>query len=316
MLSALVLLFAMAADPLVEPVIQDCVVASIDDQYVPGADAGRLTDLKAQEGMYVTQGMELGIIDESEARAARDIKQLEFEAALHTAKSDVNIRHAKAAADVAEANLRYLEEANRRSSGTVSKIEILRAELELKKANLATEQTQEEQIEARLTAKARHAEVQAAQLALERRILRAPFEGVVTSVAKKPGEWIAAGDPVVQVVGIKRLRVMGNIDASQWGPSDLIDRSVTVTVSLPRGRSVEVPGKVTFVSPVVTLGYVPVWAEIEAPMENNLPVVRAGLRASMKVHVNSPVAQTQRMRSTQTSSNAPELPQATPAHGS
>jgi multidrug resistance efflux pump len=273
-----------------DPQVLNCVIASIDDQEVPGTDPGRLTELKVHEGTQVTQGMELGVIDESEAKAARDIKQFEFETALQAAKSDVDIRHAKAAADVADANLKFLEDANRRAQGTISMIEILRAQLELKKSKLATEQTQEKQIEARLTAKAKNAEKEAAQIALERRILRAPFDGVVTAINKKPGEWVAAGDPVMRIIGVKRLRVSGNVDATQWGPTDLEGRSVTVTIALPRGRSVNVPGKVTFVSPVVLAKKLSVYAEIETPMENDVPLVQAGLAGSMTIHVNSPVA--------------------------
>jgi multidrug efflux pump subunit AcrA (membrane-fusion protein) len=293
MLTSLLLTLALAADPArpSDPQIYDCVVASIDDQAVPGADAGVLNSLKVREGMHVTQGMEMGSVDDNEARAMVQVKQLELDVAQQKADSDINIRHAQAAADVAEATLSGYLEANRKAQGTVSAIDILRSRLELKKAQLAIEQTREEQIENQLTAKAKRAEVVAAQVALDRRILKAPFDGIVTSVVKKPGEWVAAGDPVVQLVGIKRLRVMGNLDASQWGPTDVAGRSVTVTVNLPRGRTLDVPGTVIFVSPVVTLGHLPVWAEIEAPIENDLPIVRAGLKASMMIHVNKEVAQ-------------------------
>jgi len=291
MLTSLLLVLALAADPVGDPQISDCVIASINDQFVPGADAGVLSGLKVQEGMLVTKDMEMGTIDDSEARAILQVKKLELEVAIQKGKSDINIRHAEAARDVASATLGYYKEANK-VPGTVSKAEMLKLELEVTKANLAIEQTKEQQIEDRLTANAKKAEVDAAQVALERRVLKAPFDGVVTSVIKKPGEWVAAGDPVMQVVGINRLRVMGNLDAAQWGPDDIAGRAVTVTVLLPRGRTIDVPGKVTYVSPVVTLGHLPVWAEIQAPMEDNLPVVRAGLKASMKVHVNQPVAQT------------------------
>ena len=141
----------------------------------------------------------------------------------------------------------------------------------------------------------------------------------MTSIDKKPGEWIAAGDPVMQIVGIKRLRVSGNVDATQWGPTDLAGRSVTVTITLPRGRKVNVPGKVTFVSPVVTLKKLPVYAEIETPMENDLPLVQAGLEGSMTIHVNSPVAATTpaatkpAARAPAATSTTKERPIATPA---
>ena len=56
---------------------------------------------------------------------------------------------------------------------------------------------------------------------------------------------------------------------------------------LPRDRVVKVPGKIVFVSPVVAPGdELPVWAEIDTPMEDGRPLVRAGLKAKMTVHVN------------------------------
>ncbi len=292
MLTSLLLTLVLAADPApnADPMISDCVIASIDDRPVPGADAGVLTNLKVREGMPVTRGMEIGLIDDSEAQANLAIKQFEYEATIQKAESDINIRHAEATAAVEDATLKSLEEANKKSSGTVSAIDILRSKLQLKKAQLATEQTREEQIENQLTAKAKKAEVGAAQVALNRRILTAPFDGVVTELIKKPGEWIAIGEPVVHIVGIKRLRVMGNLDARQWGPADVGGRDVTVEVALPRGRTVKVPGTVTYVSPVVTLDHMPVWAEIDVPMENDLPLVRAGTRGSMTIHVSRPVA--------------------------
>ena len=292
MLTSLLLTLVLAADPApnAEPTISDCVIASIDDRPVPGADAGVLTSLKVREGMPVTRGMEIGVIDESEARANLAIKQFEYEVTVQKANSDINIRHAQAAAALADATLEALQEANRTAKGTVSAIEIKRSQLELKKNELAIEQTREEQLENHLTSKAKKAEVGAAQVQLDRRILTAPFDGVVTEVIKKPGEWIAIGEPVVHIVGIKRLRVMGNLDARQWGPPDVAGREVTVEVVLPRGRTVKVPGLVTYVSPVVTLDHMPVWAEIDVPMENDLPLIRAGVRGSMTIHVGRPVA--------------------------
>jgi multidrug efflux pump subunit AcrA (membrane-fusion protein) len=292
MLASLLLALSIAVEPAVgDPQIYDCVIASINDQPVPAADAGVITKLNVHEGMHVVAGQEIGAVDDNEARAMLQVKQLEYDVAQQKAESMVNIKHAEAAAAVASATLGYYEEANKKAAGTVSKAEMLKWQLEVTKTELATDQAREQQIEDALTAKAKKAEVHAAQVALDRRILKAPFDGVITSVEKKPGEWAAAGDPVVYVVGIHRLRVMGNLDASQWSLNDVADRPVTVTVQLPRGRTIDVPGKVTYVSPVVTLEHLPVWAEIDVPMENNLPVVRAGLKASMTIHVNRPPIQ-------------------------
>lgn len=287
----LALALAQAEGPAGDPHITDCVITSINDQFVPANDAGRLTKLNVYEGMHVTEGMEIGQIDTSEAAANLKIKQYELNAASQAANSDVDIKHAQAAKGVAYFNLAKYQEANRKSPGAVSDIDIKHHEFELKKAELAIEQSMEKQIEARLTAKAKEAEVEAATDALKRRSLFAPFEGVVVGLEKKKDEWVAAGEPVAQIVGVKRLRIKGNLDATQWGPSDVANRKVTVEVTLPRGRKVQVPGKVTYVSPVVTLSHLPVWAEIETPMENGQPVVRAGLPGTMTIHVGQPVAE-------------------------
>jgi multidrug resistance efflux pump len=291
--TSFVLALALAADPAApagDPQIPLCEIASINAQAVPAADSGVLTLMTVTEGMRVEKGQEVGRLDDSEARAQLDVKQFEYDVANQTANSDIDIRHAKAAALVAKAGYDKLEESNRQFKGTVTAIDILKARLDWKKSELAIEQVEEKRIEAQLTAKAKNAEVGAAKVILDRRILRAPFNGVVVKVAKKPGQWVAPGEPVVELVGIDRLRVMGNLNATEWDPAEIHGRKVTVEVPLSRGRTVRVPGKVTYVSPVVALDRFAVWAEIETPIENGLPVVRAGMQAPMTIHASQPVA--------------------------
>jgi multidrug resistance efflux pump len=294
--TSLLLALALSADPKPadagEPQIPVCQVVSINDQAVPGTDPGVLMTLNVKEGMIVTKDMEIGRIDDSTARADLEVKQYEYETANQKATSSVNIRHAKAAKAVATVAVQRLKLSNDKFKGTVTDIDIKKAELEEIKAELAIEQVMEEQIEAQLAAKAKKAAVGAANVALGRHVLRAPFDGVVVKIDKRPGEWVASGEPVIHIVGINRLRVSGNLDTTAWGPADIQGRNVTVEVPLPRGRTVRVPGRVTYVSPVVALGYQAVWAEIDTPMEDGLPVVRAGSQAAMTVHVNQPVATT------------------------
>jgi len=308
--SSLLLALALAADapptsPGADPVAQLCTIGSIDDQCVPGTDPGVLLELKVREGMRVTKGMEIGRIDDNEAKALFEVKRLEAEAADQTAKSDIDIRHAEAAAKVAEAAYKKQVEANKQFKSTVTEIELLRSQLDWKKMLLAKEQADEKQIEAKLTAKAKRAEVGAADVALKRRVLRAPFDGVVVLCYKHPGEWVAAGEPIVQVVGIHRLRVSGTLEANEWAPADIENRKVTVLVQLPRGQTKNVPGVVTFVSPVVDSSKMHVWAEIEAPMEGGPPVVRAGQEATMTIHVSQPLAKQSEPAIRKTSASVP-----------
>jgi multidrug resistance efflux pump len=293
--TSLLLALALAADAPPadsnEPFISACQITSIDSQSVPATDAGVLTILRVQPGTHVKTGEEIGRIDDIEAQAQLHVKQLEYEVAKYTADSDIAIRHADLAAKVAEQVFRKLQASNARLEGTVTAIDVLKAQLDWQRSKLAIEQAKVENTEAQLTARAKNAEVGAAQVALDRRILRAPFDGIVVKVVKKPGEWVAPGEPVVHIVGIKRLNVMGNLNASDWSPADVQDRKATVEVMLPHGKIMKVSGKITYVSPVVTIGDMPVTAEIDTPMQGDLPLVRAGLSASMTIHVNQgPVA--------------------------
>jgi multidrug efflux pump subunit AcrA (membrane-fusion protein) len=293
--TSLLLALAMAADARPadsnEPFISACQITSIESQAIPAADSGVLTILRVKPGSRVKAGEEIGRIDDSEANALLHIKQLEYEVDKYKADSDIEIRYADVGARVAEKVYLKLKASNEVLKGTVTAIDVMRAQLAWQQSILGIEKAKVENTEAKLTAQAKNAEVGAAQVALDRRILRAPFDGIVVKVVKKPGEWLAPGEPVVHVVGIKRLNVMGNLDASEWSPADVQDRKVTVEVMLPHGQTIKVPGKITYVSPVVSIGDLPVTAEIDTPMQGDLPLVRAGLSASMTIHVNQgPVA--------------------------
>jgi multidrug resistance efflux pump len=278
-----------AAAPAGEANIPVAQVVSIDRQDVPGSDPGVLVSMAVKEGMRVAQGAELGRVDDREAKAQLLVKKLESDVAEQEANSDIAIRFQEASALVAQAFWEKLTLANKGAKGAVSDIEIQRAKLEWKKAELGIEKEKEQNISNKLTAKAKKAEVGAAEVVVDRRVLRAPFDGIVTFVHKHPGEWVALGEPVVEMVRVDRLGVRGSLDAQEWGAADVDGRKVTVEFNLPRGRIEKVTGKVVFVSPVVVNGKLNVWAEIETPMDKQgRPAVPAGMTAAMTVHTSQP----------------------------
>jgi multidrug resistance efflux pump len=289
----LALAMALGADGAAAPAgdanIPVAHVVPIDRQDIPGSDPGVLVSMAVKEGMRVKKGAELGRIDDREAKAQLLVKQLEAEAAEQEANSQYAIRYQEATAGVAKKAWEKLKQANRGSTNAVSEIEVLRAELEFEKASLGIKKEIEQNIANKLTAKAKNAEVGAAEVVVNRRILEAPFDGIVTFVHKHPGEWVAVGEPVVEMVRIDHLGVRGNIDAHEWTAADLDGRKVTVEFSLPHGRVEKVTGKVVYVRPVVANGQLNVWAEIETPMDKQgRPAVPAGMNAAMTVHTGQP----------------------------
>jgi multidrug efflux pump subunit AcrA (membrane-fusion protein) len=270
--------------------VENCMVVSIEDQFVPGTEAGVLATLEAKEGMRVKQDQVLGRTEYREAEAQLRIKQFDYEIAALKAKSTIAVRYAEKAAEVAKAAHYKAKVANEKSKNTVTEIEVMKLFLEYEKAVLTTEKETEAHDEAELTAKGKKAEMQAAKVALDRRVLSAPFDGVIVEVKKHPGEWVAPGEGVVRIVRVDKLRVHGLLNAALYGPGDVEGRRVTVNVSLPRGASVPIQGKIIFASPVVDVGgKLPVYAEIDNPLdENGRELVRHGLEATMTIHLKDP----------------------------
>jgi len=287
LLTTMALAVSQAAAAPADAVIDKCDVAAIQDLTVPASDPGVLIRLGVDAGVAVRKGAELATIDDREAQAQFKVKELEYQIAKQTADSDVELRNAKNAEKLAKIAHDKYEYIRNRELNAVTEIDYLQRKFEWEKAQLSIEKNQEDAKSHRLTADSKKAEADAAKVALDRRTLIAPFDGVVVKTYAQVGEWLQPGEPVVQVMRIDKLRVYGNLDASKWTRSDIDGRKVTVEVMLPRGREVKVIGKIVFVSPVVGVGgKLPVWAEIDTPMERGLPLVSAGMEARMIIHTN------------------------------
>ena len=94
-------------------------------------------------------------------------------------------------------------------------------------------------------------ELQMAQRELERRILRAPIDGVVTEVAIEPGEWAQPGKMVLHIVDTVKSFLEVNINVSDIYARDLKQNS-QLTIQFKAGeKDIQKIGKVTFISPMV-----------------------------------------------------------------
>jgi multidrug resistance efflux pump len=272
---------------LADPVDEKCVLSSIVDIQVPAEEAGALVSLEVKEGMNVKAGMELGRIDYREAESEVRVRQADYDVAEFKAKSQVAVEYARKAADVALQILKAFELANDKKKGTVTETDMAKYRLEWEKARVTIDKELEELKTARLTSKGKAAELEAAKVSLGKRTLHSPVDGKIVRVLRHVGEWVAPGEPVFRIVSIDRLKIMSNLDANQYGPSDVEGRPVTVEVSMPRGQKATIEGKVVTVSPLVGVGFkLPVTIEFDTPMDHGEPLVRAGQRAAITIHLN------------------------------
>ncbi len=264
--------------------IDFAIVSLIDDVDVPAQDAGPLQSIAVREGELVQRGALLAQIDDRQVQLEKSAAEMQRDAALARANDDVDVRLAEAAYGVADAELEANLEINRRKQGTISQTEIRRLELSRKQAALQIDRSKLDMRIAQITADVEEAAVKAADQRIARRRIVSPLDGLVVNLYRQAGEWVAAGEPVLRVVRMDRLRVEGFLKANEYDPSEVDGRPVTVEVELARDRKLQFVGEVVFVTPLVQAGNkYRVRAEVENRMERGHWQLRPGTSATVTI---------------------------------
>jgi multidrug efflux pump subunit AcrA (membrane-fusion protein) len=192
---------------------------------------------------------------------------------------------------VAEAEHKKALESHAKVPGSVTEVERARLMLNERKSELQIEQAELERRMAALAAASKGVELEAAENAIERRLIKSPLDGVVVQIFPHQGEWMQPGDPLARVVRADKLRVEGYVDSSRFGPEEVRDRPVTVEVKLADDRKETFAGRIVFMSPLVESGGdYRVFAEVEnrqAPGSGQW-LLRAGQTARMTIHSSQP----------------------------
>jgi macrolide-specific efflux system membrane fusion protein len=280
-----------------EILVPHCLVSLIDDVQVPALEAGALASVAVVEGQYVAEGQLLAQLDDRQPRLDKLAAELQRDAALTKAQDDIEVRYADAAFAVAAAELDRALSIDRKNAGSVTQQEIAKLQLAKRRDELQIERSKLEMRVAKMNADVHQAGVKSADDAVARRQILSPLPGVVVNLSHEKGEWVAAGDPVVQVVRINRLRVEGFLSADEVAPEEVAGRAVSIEVSFAGGRTARFPGQIVFISPLVQAGNkYRVRAEVENQTENGNPLLRPGMTANMSVVAGVPPAATRTVR--------------------
>lgn len=276
-------LLILSAQPR-EVQLTHCLVSLVEDVQVPAREAGALMSVNVVEGQHVTLGQLLAQIDDQQPRLDKQAAELERDAALAKAQDDIEVRYSEAAYAVAGAELERALAIQAKSPGGVTQQEIQKLQLAKQRDQLQIERSRLEMKVAKMNADVHQAAVKSSDNAVARRQIVSPLAGVVTTIFHEQGEWVAAGEPVLQVIRIDRLRVEGFLNATEVGPEEVAGRPVTVDVQTAGGRTARFTGRVVFISPLVQAGdKYRVRAEVENRTEAGTPVLRPGMTATMTI---------------------------------
>jgi multidrug efflux pump subunit AcrA (membrane-fusion protein) len=277
--------------------ITHCLVSLMEDVQVPALEAGEIMSLAVLEGDLVSAGQLLAQIDDRQPKLDRLAADLQQKAAVAKAEDDIEVRFSEAAFAVATAELERALAVERRSPGGVTQQEIQKLQLAKHRDELQIERSKLEMLVAQMTADVQRAAVKSADDAIARRRIISPLDGVVVTLFHDKGEWVAAGESVVQVVRIDRLRVEGFLNATEIGPDEVAGRPVLVEVQLAGGRPGRLTGNVVYTSPLVQAGNkYRVRAEVENRTENGHAMLRPGLTATMTIQLEETAPRTQTVR--------------------
>lgn len=259
-----------AAATRLELVVERALVTLIDDNKVPATEPGMITKLEVKEGTSIEPGYFLAEIDTRSTIAKRKIAESELAAAQSKAENNAEVEVARAAILVSKAELDQSDEIRRTNPRAVSESQYRKDKFTYEKSLAQEKQAINEKKISGLDANAKQAQLDAASIELDLRTIRAPFKGQVVEVMKNVGDWVTAGEPILHLVGLDKLKVKGFVLVSgEHGASaaEVLGKPVTITVDAPGGKQHTVKGVIGFASPVIegvgTSRQFRVWAEVD-----------------------------------------------------
>src|SRR4051812_9460286 len=269
------------------PVIHG-VVRVADQIKLPAKEPGVLVQLAVKEGTQVKAGQVIGKIDDSEPQMKKAAALADYKGAYNRWQDDVEIRFAKAQAEVAHADYDQLMETNKLAEKAVAQVDIRKAKLDWDHFVLAIEKAIHDKELAKFEALTKQAEFDAAELAIKRRTIIAPFDGVVEEIKRKQEEWVQPGDTILTLLRLDTMQVDGAVNQKQYDPNEIQGCDVAMEVELARGRKTAVRGKVVKVSNLVRFdGMYNVRAEISNVQEHGVWIVRDGLPATLTIQLGT-----------------------------
>ena len=216
---------ARAFNGVTEPIAQ-----AVIGMTVPG----RVDSIMVAEGAFVRKGMVILTLNKEE-------EQIQVQMTHLIAENQADLVSAQAKMDTYKKD--YLATKKLfETSNSVSEEEVWKKELDYKLAKAEFEKIQ-------MTEEKEKLEYQMALVQLEKRILRAPFDGEIVRITKNKSESIEALEPLVEIADVRFCRMTSYIYAPE---ARALKTGATVNLQLDGARTPRYKkGRVEFISPLV-----------------------------------------------------------------
>lgn len=260
---------------------ENCMVQYINKVDIAASAEGVLTSMNVEEGDAVTEDDLMAVIEDTAAKLAVELKKAEEKEAMLTAANDVNLRDAREAAKVAEAEAKSFEEL--RKEGAIPYWEMEKKRLEAGRQKLRIELAELEQKQALVKSIAKGTELEMAKFELTKRQITAPYTGIIEARMGQRGQWVQPGTPLARLIQMDRLRIEGDVDALRYAGQVRKGAPVEVVIyNEADGNGNRINGKLGFVSMEIDLNNrYRVWVEIENQKSGDDWTFKPGMRAEI-----------------------------------
>jgi multidrug efflux pump subunit AcrA (membrane-fusion protein) len=269
---------------LPDSVTETCQINLNDEVELPAQEGGVIKEILVKEGQNVKVGEKLVQIDDDIPQQQLNVAKAELIAAEEKASNPIPKLYSEASLAVANAEYKVSEEANRKVKDSVPFVVLNKLYLQCKEASLSIEKAVMDTRIAEKERDVKKAQLAAAKASLEHRQLRSTLDGQVQKIKSHVGEWLQTGQTVLCIVQMDVLRAEVFLKPSEYAPAEVIQRPVTISADLARGRSVTFPGQIVFVDPKIRPdGKYLVRAEVTNRKENDQWLLRPGMKAQMTI---------------------------------
>jgi len=226
--------------------VNNAVVYFPDDSTVAAQADGIIVKMLVDDGSMVKLDSPLLDIDGRTAAAEVEMAKQEMEAADVKAKNDSNLEYSKKALEVAKQDVQISQNLFEKSAEDFSVL--VKKQLERDKAffQVNVSEMEKERDAADYSVKA--AKYGASQIQLELRKIVASRGGMVSEITKRQGDWVRAGEPILRLTSLEKIRIKGIAEVYD-SPHLLLYSAARVIISIAPGKSETIDGSVSYVAP-------------------------------------------------------------------
>lgn len=256
-------------------------IQCVHDYPISAQTDGLISEMLTDEGLSVKKGDTLFVIDERVAKVEVSVALKEWEAAKSQANETANVEFAEKSSELADAE--FKSESEMYQKGAASKSQTERKKLEAEKARFGIRVSKVEhqkEIKAAEVAAEKH---KAAEVRLDTHRVVAFHDGVIVRRLRDEGEWSRAGEPVLQFMGMREMKVQALVPIKGLSVTSLQGAPMRIEVPVNVGEVITFDAKIDYVSPEIEQGKVRVSARVENQAIGGVWILRKGMPATVEI---------------------------------